>query len=108
MKKCLSDDCHYCILSPPRIPVDEFHFLPDPVIQGGEYLSFEELYGKVETDDAQRPSAQAGPKVSERDKSFKSVLVASKYIQHKSKQKTCVYCIILQKDWLRWIGNFIF
>ena len=35
------------------------------------------LCRKVETDDAQRPSAQAGPKESERDKSLKSVLVAS-------------------------------
>lgn len=73
-------ECSYCTLNPPRLPEHIFeglHFLPDAVMVEGEYKSFEQVYG-TETDDSDRPSASKVPETTERDKNFKSLLVASK------------------------------
>lgn len=82
MKKCLADNCGYCVLNPPLLPEDVFrslHFVPDPTKdENGQYKCFKDLYG-TETNDKERPSLQGKPvDSSERDKKFKAVLVGSK------------------------------
>ncbi|XP_052798592.1 uncharacterized protein LOC128230403 isoform X2 [Mya arenaria] len=76
----MSDLCGYCILNPPRLQDDLFeglHFLPDPVVENGEYKAFADVHG-TETDDTARPSARAQEPASERDKTLKKLLVATK------------------------------
>ncbi|KAH3848466.1 hypothetical protein DPMN_090831 [Dreissena polymorpha] len=79
IKKCTSDECAYCVINPPRLPEDIFqslHFVPDPVMRGGQYVVFDDIYG-TETDDSARPGLQNVQPTSERDKEFKKILVAS-------------------------------
>ncbi|XP_056009601.1 uncharacterized protein LOC130051588 [Ostrea edulis] len=83
IKKCLADNCGYCVLNPPRLPDEVFqglHFVPDPTKdENGQYKGFKDLYG-TETNDMDRPSLKGkSGESSERDKKFKAVLVGSKY-----------------------------
>ncbi|WAR07376.1 hypothetical protein MAR_017334 [Mya arenaria] len=70
IKKCSEVDCFYCILNPPRPPVDVFdaiQFVPDPTLdENGAYKSFEDLYGTA-TDDSGRPSLTHKPQLTDRD-----------------------------------------
>lgn len=50
--------------------------MPDPVLENDTFLDFEKIYG-TNTEEVARPSAQRTPEKSERDKKFKSILVAS-------------------------------
>ncbi|XP_056013095.1 uncharacterized protein LOC125679479 [Ostrea edulis] len=82
IKKCLTDNCGYCVLNPPRLPDEVFqglHFMPDPTKdENGQYKGFKDLYG-TETNDMDRPSLKGkSGESSERDKKFKAVLVGTK------------------------------
>ncbi|XP_061174856.1 uncharacterized protein LOC133183999 [Saccostrea echinata] len=82
IKKCMADNCGYCVLNPPRLPDDVFrglHFVPDPTQdENGQYKDFQDLYG-TETNDMNRPSMTGKHgESSERDKKFKAVLVGTK------------------------------
>ena len=82
IKKCAEDDCAYCTLKPPRLSpaiFESLHFLPDPVLKEDGFGTFDELYG-TETNDGDRPGLKAHPQ-SERDKTFKNLLVGGMY-QH--------------------------
>lgn len=54
---------------------NELHFLPDPVLENGEYKSFEAVYG-TETDDRDRPGLKFSPEAVENDKDKKSLFIA--------------------------------
>lgn len=79
LKKCKDACCSYCTINPPRLPHDVFEqlsFLPDPVLGcDGRFKPFTEVYG-TETSDSDRPSLHKKPELTERDKKFKTMLVA--------------------------------
>ncbi|KAH3897883.1 hypothetical protein DPMN_022079 [Dreissena polymorpha] len=70
-------------MSPPRIPMElykDLHFLPDAVLDlDGQYKCFNDVYG-TETKDSDRPSLKVKPEATDRDKRFKSVLVAGMHV----------------------------
>lgn len=89
MKKCTAEDCSYCVWNPPRLPAEVFtnlKFVPDPVLkETGSYKSFEDVYGQ-NTNDQDRPMLREKSEPSQRDKTFKSIIVAS--------NNPCVYVVL--------------
>lgn len=86
IKKCLQDNCSYCVLNPVRMPEEifrELSFLPDPVSSpSGGFKAFTEVFG-TDTNDSDRPGLKENPTASDRDKKFKALLVGSKFCKYK-------------------------
>lgn len=86
IKKCLQDNCSYCVLNPVRMQEEifrELSFLPDPVSSPtGGFKAFTEVFG-TDTNDSDRPGLKENPTASDRDKKFKALLVGSKFCKYK-------------------------
>lgn len=95
VKKC--GNCWYCVLNPPKLQLEQLHWLPDPTLgENGEFKDFSEIYGR-ETTDKDRPSTVLKEAAtSEQDKLNKPYLNAARVrtfiICKECGKRRVVYC----------------